>query len=51
MYKKAATAIRQDRHQRGISSDQVVAPKTVTHFHINAIDDQVEYKLYYPDEL
>jgi hypothetical protein len=23
----------------------------VTHFHINAIDDQVEYKLYYPDEL
>ena len=51
MYKKAASAIRQERDSRGISSDQVFQPKSVTHFHINAIEDQVEYKLYRPEEL
>jgi len=46
LLKKATNLVRHDLIKRGVSSKEIVSPKTLTHFHINAIDDQVMYKLY-----
>jgi hypothetical protein len=35
-----------DKNKRGVSQAETVSPKTLSHFHINTVDDQVVFNAY-----
>ena len=46
MFKRAMVVLKNNQNSQGIGQSQVLKPKTLTHFHINAADDQVDFKSY-----
>ena len=51
MHKRALKIVKTSQSTRGVPVDQIIKPKTLVHFHINAIDDKIDFNKYKQSQL